>query len=194
MRHLGTPILETERLILRPFTAADAIPMFENWASDPEVTRFLRWDPHKDWLESAQLLAAWEALYQNPDYYQWAVCLRGSDAPFGSIRVMEGEEQDPACWHAPGLDHSAGVWEAGYCYGRAFWGKGYATEALCAVRDFWFKEVGGSWLACCHATENPASGRVMEKAGWVWDHDSLYTKFDGTPVACRCYVNRNTNL
>ena len=58
MRHLGTPILETERLILRPFTAADAIPMFENWASDPEVTRFLRWDPHKDWLESAQLLAA----------------------------------------------------------------------------------------------------------------------------------------
>lgn len=194
MRHLGTPILETERLILRPFTAADAIPMFENWASDPEVTRFLRWDPHKDWLESAQLLATWEALYQNPDYYQWAVCLRGADAPFGSISVMEGEEQDPACWHAPGLDHSAGVWEAGYCYGRAFWGKGYATEALCAVRDFWFKEVGGSWLACCHATENPASGRVMEKAGWVWDHDSLYTKFDGTPVACRCYVNRNTNL
>ena len=49
---------------------------------------------------------------------------------------MEGEEQNPALWHTPGLDHSAGVWEAGYCYGRAFWGKGYATEALCAVRDF----------------------------------------------------------
>src|SRR5699024_9874908 len=73
MRHLGTQVLETERLILRPMTTGDAIPMFETWANDPQVTRFLRWEPHKDWLETAQLLAAWEALYQNPDYYQWAV-------------------------------------------------------------------------------------------------------------------------
>ena len=194
MRHLGTQILTTERLLLRPLTAADAIAMFENWASDPQVTRFLRWEPHKDWLETAQLLAGWEPLYQNPDYYQWGVCLRGSDAPFGSISVMEGEEQTPALWRTPGLDHSAGVWEAGYCYGRAFWGKGYATEALCAVRDFWFRQVGGQWMACCHAAENPASGRVMEKAGWVWDHDSIYHKFDGTPVACRCYVNQNPDF
>ena len=35
MRHLGTPILETERLILRPLTTSDAIPMFETWANDP---------------------------------------------------------------------------------------------------------------------------------------------------------------
>lgn len=98
MRHLGTQVLETERLILRPMTTGDAIPMFETWANDPQVTRFLRWEPHRDWLETAQLLAAWEALYQNPDYYQWAVCLRGSDAPFGSISVMEGEEQDSSLW------------------------------------------------------------------------------------------------
>ncbi len=58
MRHLGTQILTTERLILRPLTAADAITMFENWASDPQVTRFLRWEPHKDWLETAQLLGS----------------------------------------------------------------------------------------------------------------------------------------
>ena len=90
MRHLGTQVLETERLILRPMTTGDAIPMFETWANDPQVTRFLRWEPHRDWLETAQLLAAWESLYQNPDYYQWAVCLRGSDAPFGSISAMEG--------------------------------------------------------------------------------------------------------
>ena len=47
MRHLGTQILTTERLILRPLTAADAIAMFESWASDPQVTRFLRWEPTK---------------------------------------------------------------------------------------------------------------------------------------------------
>lgn len=53
MRHLGTQVLETERLILRPMNTGDAIPMFETWANDPQVTRFLRWEPHKDWLETA---------------------------------------------------------------------------------------------------------------------------------------------
>lgn len=41
MNHLGTKILKTERLILRPFQLADAEAMFRNWASDPDVTRFL---------------------------------------------------------------------------------------------------------------------------------------------------------
>ena len=194
MRHLGTQILKTDRLILRPLTTEDAIPMFENWASDPAVTRFLRWEPHKDWLETAQLLAGWECLYQNPDYYQWGVRLRDSNVPFGSISVMESEEQSPSAWLTAGTGRDNRIWEVGYCYGRAFWGKGYATEALCAVRDFWFSQVGGPWLACSHAQQNPASGRVMEKAGWQYDHDSVHHKFDGTAVDCRCYVNRNPNL
>ena len=48
MKHKGTVRLETERLILRPFTPEDALPMFRNWASDEEVTRFLTWPAHKD--------------------------------------------------------------------------------------------------------------------------------------------------
>ena len=63
MKNAGTQAIETDRLYLRRLTVDDAPAMYNNWASDPEVTRFLRWVPHKDWLESAQLLAAWEALY-----------------------------------------------------------------------------------------------------------------------------------
>ena len=48
MNHLGTKMIETERLLLRPFQAEDAVPMFRNWASDPEVTKFLTWQPHKN--------------------------------------------------------------------------------------------------------------------------------------------------
>ena len=70
----------------------------------------------------------------------------------------------------------------------AWWGKGFTTEALQAVVDFWFNQVGGTFLTCCHAVQNPASGRVMEKAGFVYHHNDVYHKFDGTPVECRCYL------
>ena len=88
----------------------------------------------------------------------------------------------------PGFDHTNGVWEVGYCIGKAWWNKGFTTEALKAVVEYWFKNTDSSWLACCHAFENPASGRVQQKAGFVYDHDAVYHKFDGTPVACRCYA------
>ena len=48
MRHLGTKTLETERLILRRVTAADAPDMLRNWAGDGEVTKYLTWQPHTD--------------------------------------------------------------------------------------------------------------------------------------------------
>ncbi len=187
MRHLGTVPLLTPRLSLAPLRAADAEEMFQNWAGDEAVARFMRWPAHKDSLETFQLLAAWECLYQSADYYNWGIRRRADGALMGTIGFVLGEEQSPEAWRAPGLDFSAGVWEPGYCLGRAFWGQGYATEALAAVRDFWFDEVGGAWLGCCHAVENPASGRVMEKAGWRFDHAATCHKADGTPMACRSY-------
>ena len=73
MRHAGTQELETDRLFLRRLLPEDADMMYANWASDPQVTRFLRWEPHKNALETLDLLAAWATLYPNPDYYQWAI-------------------------------------------------------------------------------------------------------------------------
>ena len=187
MRHLGTVPLLTPRLSLAPLRAVDAEEMFQNWAGDEAVARFMRWPAHKNSLETFQLLAAWECLYQSADYYNWGIRRRADGALMGTIGFVLGEEQSPEAWLAPGLDFSAGVWEPGYCLGRAFWWQGYATEALAAVRDFWFDEVGGAWLGGCHAVENPASGRVMEKAGWRFDHAATCHKADGTPMACRSY-------
>ena len=187
MRHLGTVPLLTPRLSLAPLRAEDAEEMFQNWAGDEAVARFMRWPAHKNSLETFQLLAAWECLYQSADYYNWGIRRRADGALMGTIGFVLGEEQSPEAWRAPRLDFSAGAWEPGYCLGRAFWGQGYATEALAAVRDFWFDEVGGAWLGCCHAVKNPASGRVMEKAGWRFDHAATRHKADGAPMACRSY-------
>ena len=71
MRHAGTQEIETPRLLLRRIAPADAPAMYRNWASDPAVTRYRRWEPPKDATETFALLTAWDALYQNPDYYHW---------------------------------------------------------------------------------------------------------------------------
>ena len=163
--------------------------MYANWANDPAVTRFLRWEPHKSPAETRELLSAWAELYPNPDYYQWAMVEKATGQVFGSLSVYNallGEPQQKTKW--PELDLSDGIWEPGYCIGQKWWGNGFTTEALQAVVDFWFGQMGGTFLTCCHAVHNPASGRVMEKAGFVYHHNDVYHKFDGTPVECRCYL------
>ena len=160
MRHAGTQDIEMPRLLLRRLLPEDAPQMYANWASDPEVTR-----------------------------YQWAMVEKATGQVFGSISLynsLPGEPQQKTEW--PGLDLTDGVWEPGYCIGRKWWNKGFTTEALRAVVAYWFTRTDSSWLACGHAAANPASGRVMEKAGFVYHHNTVYHKFDGTPVECRSYL------
>lgn len=190
MRHIGTKTIFTPRLILRRLSVRDAEAMYANWASDPEVTRYLRWPPHESADATAQLLRAWEASYESPETYQWGITLRQGGTLIGSISLMQGEAGSSA-WQAEGLDLPAGEWEPGYCIGKRWWGRGYTTEALSAVCRYWFFEAGGSWLGGCHAVQNPASGRVMQKAGFVYDHDDVYHKFDGAPVECHVYALKN---
>lgn len=192
MRHAGTQTIETERLLLRPLTPEDAPMMYANWANDPDVTRWLRWEPHKNADETRELLAAWALLYPNGDYYQWAIVEKATGQVFGSISIFNaalGAQEKKAAW--PELDTSDGVWETGYCIGQKWWNQGFTTEALKAVVDYWFRNTDSNWLCCCYAKENPASGRVMQKAGFAYHHDGIDHKFDGTPVECRyCLLTR----
>ena len=117
MRHAGTQTIETERLLLRPLTPEDAPMMYANWANDPDVTRWLRWEPHKNVDETRELLAAWALLYPNGDYYQWAIVEKSTRQVFGSIGVFTSSSAEPERDPWPGFDHTNGVWEVGYCIG-----------------------------------------------------------------------------
>ena len=88
MRHAGTQTIETERLLLRPLTPEDAPMMYANWANDPDVTRWLRWEPHKNVDETRELLAAWALLYPNGDYYEWGIVEKATGQLFGTIGVF----------------------------------------------------------------------------------------------------------
>ena len=193
MRHAGTQVIETKRLTLRRLLPCDAQQMYANWASDPDVTRYLRWEPHKSEAETVQLLCAWAELYQNPDYYQWCIVENASGQVFGTISIFKplGADAQRDKWQC--FDTSNGIWEVGYCIGRQWWNKGFATEALKAVVEYWFTNTDSCLLTCGHALQNPASGRVMQKAGFVYSHSAVYHKFDGTAVECKCYAITREN-
>ena len=73
MNKNGTQRLETERLILRRYVIEDAEDMFRNWASDPEVTKFLTWPTHKSVEITRMVLNDWLSQYADGGYFNWAM-------------------------------------------------------------------------------------------------------------------------
>ena len=152
MRFPGTVQLKTPRLTLRRFTMADADAMYRNWASDPEVTRFLTWPPHASPEVSAAVLADWVPGYENPRQYQWAIVPDVFGEPIGSISFI-------------GINESISEVSAGYCIGRPWWHQGYTSEALRAVIRFAFEEMDANRVSAIHNLLNPRSGGVMRSCG-----------------------------
>lgn len=152
MNKVGTQRIETDRLILRRFRSEDAEDMYANWASDPEVTRFLTWPAHSSVYVTKALLADWIPRYEDGGYFNWAMEYKNTGKVIGNISVVR-------------LIESIDAAEMGYCMSRAYWGQGLMPEALKAVMDYLFDTVRLNRIAACHDANNPKSGRVMEKAG-----------------------------
>ena len=83
LNHTGTKVIETPRLILRPFKISDASMMYQNWASDDEVTKYLTWPTHSDIFVTKTILQMWVEGYKNKDYYQWAIELKKTGEVIG---------------------------------------------------------------------------------------------------------------
>ena len=152
MDHKGTKLLETPRLLLRPFREDDGEAMFRNWANDPEVCRYLTWGPHESANDSHGIAALWAAEYGDPAFYQWAIEPKELGEPIGSISVVRRND-------------AVAEAEVGYCIGRRWWGQGLTPEALRAVVRYLITEVGMNRVSAAHDVSNPNSGRVMRKAG-----------------------------
>lgn len=152
---MGTVKLNTKRLCLRPWEMEDAQAMFENWASDDEVTRYLLWFSHKELEETEEVVQSWVKLYEDLSYYHWVVVLKETGEPIGSVNLFDLHRSFLMPWKMSG--------ELGYCFGRKWWGQGFATEAVSAVLDFMFRELGLAAAVARHDHRNPASGRVMRR-------------------------------
>jgi RimJ/RimL family protein N-acetyltransferase len=147
---LTIPTLETERLTLRPFGEADVQAYFE-LSQDPDVMRYVgdRRVPtfQETWRAVAGLIGHWAMR----GYGQWAIEERSSGQLIGRTGII-----NPADWPGP---------ELGYLLGRAWWGRGYATEAAQAAMDWGFEQIRFGDLLSLIDPDNDASIAVATRLG-----------------------------
>lgn len=148
--HKGTVKLKTKRLILRKLEISDAKEMFNNWASDEDVTKYLTWKAHKNIEDTKEILNDWAKSYSKQDFYQWGIVLKETKELIGTIGVVDNKENRL-------------ISVIGYAIGKKFWGNGYVTEALNEVIDFLFTETNVNRIEAVHDVENTASGKVLLK-------------------------------
>lgn len=145
------PQLITQRLLLRAFDLADA-PAVQALAGDRAIASTTCSIPHPYPDGAAeQWISGQAAAYAEGVSVTFAITLKKSGALLGAIGFNVNQKNDWA--------------EIGYWIGQPYWGHGYATEALRALIPWTFETLPLNRLQACHFTRNPASGRVMVKAG-----------------------------
>jgi ribosomal-protein-alanine N-acetyltransferase len=142
-------IIETRRLLLRPPTLDDAEDIFDKYAQDPEVTRYMVWLPHEQVETTKEFLERCVNCWEEGNAFPWVMELK-SDGPLMGMLEMRlvGYKAD-----------------FGYGIARQYWGNGYTTEAVQALVQWALEQedIYRVWAVC--DLENIGSARVLEKAG-----------------------------
>jgi len=144
-------ILETERLILRPWREDDAEDLYI-YASDPEVGPPAGWPPHTSVENSREII---RTVLSKPETY--AVCLKENGKPIGSIG-----------FHRNDLAEANDEYELGYWIGKPYWGQGLIPEASRKMLRYAFEDLNMNRIWCGYYHGNEKSRRVQEKLGFVY--------------------------
>ena len=146
-------ILQTKRLILRPWREEDAEELYK-YASDPEVGPPAGWQPHTSVENSREII---RTVLSAPETY--AVCLKEDGYPVGSVG-----------FHRNDLAEQDDEYELGYWIGKPFWGQGHIPEASREMLRYAFEDLGMNRIWCGYYDGNEKSRRVQEKLGFVYHH------------------------
>ena len=146
---MNTPMLKTERLILRKFTGNDLDALYKIF-SDKEVNRFLPWFPLTS-MEDARVFYETRLKSGHEDgSYHYAICQKRDSIPIGYVNVGAGDSYD-----------------LGYGLRKEFWRRGIVTEAVRAVVEQMRKD-GIPYITATHDVNNPRSGEVMKRVGMAY--------------------------
>jgi ribosomal-protein-alanine N-acetyltransferase len=171
MWNLKSNIIETERLILRPLVLSDAETAYNGWTGDADVAEWVSWLPHHslddtiEWLKLIEWKPDKDGGIVRSDNYIWGFVLKETGELFGSGGLIWEDD-----WK---------LYQVGYNIMKKHWRKGYATEAMKAILSFAASALGIKRVLGGHAKANPASGRVLEKLGFVYQKDSIQPHIDG---------------
>jgi RimJ/RimL family protein N-acetyltransferase len=185
--------IETARLVLRRPTLADAEAVFERYASDPEVTRWLGWPRHRS-LDDTRLYLAWsDAQWRQWPAGPYAIEARADGRLLGGTGfAFESPIRESPIRESPIRESETGasptVATTGYVLARDAWGHGYATEALLAMVELAPALGVRRLVALCHP-EHAASERVLAKCGFLREGlRSVAAAFPNVAPGRRCDV------
>ena len=149
------PTLQTERLTLRPFTLNDA-PEVQRLVGDPAIAATTLNIPHpyEDGM-AEEWISTHLPRFKQGNGVRFAITLQQTKALLGSIGLTIVRRYNRA--------------ELGYWVGKPYWGKGYGTEAAKATIAYGFSQLNLNRIFAYYLTRNPASGRIMEKAGMRYE-------------------------
>lgn len=152
---IGELVIETERLILRPFGRSDLKDFYE-YASVPGVGEMAGWKHHETVEESREIL---DTFIEEDKTF--AIVLKSSGKVIGSLGVEKYGLEDK-------LTEFNGLYgrEIGYVLAKDYWGKGLMPEAVMAVIDHLFNRLDFDFLICGYYAFNSQSKRVQEKCGF----------------------------
>ena len=146
--------METARIGLRKWQGTDAEALYRH-ASHPDVGPRAGWRPHSDIEESRTII---NTVFNTPT--TWAIVLKETGEPIGAIGYGESCEHD-------GIPALPGEPVVGYWVAQPYWGMGICTEALQLMVDYCVNVMHFDNIYADHFTGNPASGRIMEKCGFI---------------------------
>lgn len=153
-------MIETERLILRPWREEDAGSLYK-YASDPEIGPIAGWPPHTSVENSLEII---RTVFNAPETY--AVVLKETGEPVGACGIMLSDSL-----HSATMNN--GEAEIGYWIGKPYWGRGLIPEAVVALLSRCFNELGLDAVWCGYYEGNSKSKRVCEKCGFRYHHTNL---------------------
>lgn len=171
-------LLETDRLVLRPWRKSDLEDFFE-YASVDGVGQMAGWNPHKSREESREILGRFIGGKKT-----FALELKENGKVIGSLGLETLDEN-------PDIPKELQGREIGYVLSKAYWGRGLMPEAVRAVIDYCFRELKFDYLTCGHFVSNRQSCRVIEKCGFRYLSDGIYETRYGTTEQTKLYIQYN---
>ncbi len=155
-------MIETNRFIIRKFLRTDASMVFNNYAKDQDVTKYLTWYPHESINDTIKYLE----FVLSTNQHNYAIVDRENNQVIGSISNVSESADFTLC-------------EVGYCLGKKYWNQGIMTEVFTAYLDYLFYEMNYEIVTAKHHLDNYASGKVMLKCGFKFNgkSDDLTEKF-----------------
>ena len=163
---MKTPILHTERLTLRELRGDDVKPIFDCWMQDEDVSRYMYWQSSHDIHDTEDFVRRELDMYSSDLWYRWLIIDNATAKLIGTCLIYFNDEEN--------------AWDISYNLGKAYWGKGYITEAMKRVLIYAKEELKIKQVIAVHAVENSASGKVIKKLGFQFIKEIPYECNGGT--------------